>query len=130
MESSHCYRPGSSCSWRRSFRLDWSSLAPATSLYRPGQDCGNQSIETRIATQRIKVRIDIDVGAIETVVIANHFFQPVERLILLAKRKVNHRKSVCWHVAGFGLFIEPGEYLPRFISLSYARLGVSELREH
>jgi hypothetical protein len=40
-------------------------------LYISGQDCGNKCLETRITTQRIKVRIDIEEGAIETVVIAS-----------------------------------------------------------
>src|SRR6266480_4530674 len=98
-------------------------------LYIPGQDCGNKRFETRITTQGIKVRIHLDEGAIETVVIASPFFQPIQCLILFAKRQVNHRKSVCWHVARLGLFSEPGEYLPRFILLSNPRLGMSEQRE-
>src|SRR6266702_225565 len=95
-------------------------------LYIPGQDCGNKSFETRITTQRIKVRIDLNEVAIETVVIANLFLQPIQRLILFSKRQVNHSKSVCRHVARLGLFSEMAQYLPRFILLPNAHLGVSE----
>src|SRR6266478_3695154 len=98
-------------------------------LYIPGQDCGNKCFETWITTQRIKVRIDLEERAIETVVIASRLFQPIQRLILFAKRQVNYGKSVCWHVARLGLFSEPGEYLLRFILLPKAHLGMSEQRE-
>src|SRR6266536_6471803 len=95
-------------------------------LYIPGQDCGNNCFETWITTQRNKVLIDIEEDAIETVVITSRLFQPIQRLILFAKRQVNHRKGVCRHVARRGFFSELGQYLPRFILLSDTRLGMSQ----
>jgi hypothetical protein len=60
-------------------------------LYIPAQDCGNKRFETWITTQGIKVRIDVEEVAIEIVVIASRCFQPIQRLILFAKRRVAAR---------------------------------------
>src|SRR5205823_6125067 len=97
--------------------------------YRTGEDCGNKCFETRITTQRIKIRIDLEEGAIETVVIASRLFQPIQGLFLFAKRQVNRGKSICRHVARLGLCSELRQYLSRFILFPNTHVGVSEQRE-
>src|SRR5207247_5104663 len=105
------------------------SLELTKLLYRPGQDCGNECFETWITTQGIKIRIDFDEVDKETVVTASRLFQPIQRLILFAKRQVNDSKSIRRHVPRLGLFRELRQYLPRFILLSNAHLGVRKQRE-
>src|ERR1700748_182783 len=85
-------------------RIHRHSLELTRLLYRPGQDSGNKRFETRITTQGIEKRFDLDEVDIEIVVIASRLFQPIQRMILFAKRQVDHGKSVCWHVARLGLF--------------------------
>src|SRR5438477_12314453 len=80
-------------------RIHRRSLELTRLLYRPGQDSGNKRFETRITTQGIEKRFDLAEVDVETVVIASRLFQPIKRMILFAKRQVNHGKSVCWPVA-------------------------------
>ena len=55
---------------------------------------GNKRFETWITTEWIKVRIDLDEINLKTSSLACVFFEPVQRLILLSKREVNHSKAV------------------------------------
>src|SRR5436309_7984413 len=45
-------------------QVHWRSLELTRLLYRPGQDCGNKCFETRITTQGIEIRIDLEEVAV------------------------------------------------------------------
>src|SRR5437868_11869788 len=108
----HLVNIASFCLAEEFLRIHRRSLELTKLLYRPGQDSGNKRFETRIATQGIEKRFDLDEVDIETVVIASRLFQPIQRMIVFAKRQINDGKSVCWHVARLRLFGELAQYLP------------------
>ena len=83
---SHLVNIASFCLAEEFLRIHRRSLELTRLLYRPGQDSGNKRFETRITTQGIEKRFDLDEVDIETVVIASRLFQPIQRMILFAKR--------------------------------------------
>ena len=83
---SHLVNIASLCLAEEFLRIHRRSLELTRLLYRPGQDSGNKRFETRITTQGIEKRFDLDEVDIETVVIASRLFQPIQRMILFAKR--------------------------------------------
>src|SRR5919109_3643418 len=90
----------------------------------------HKRFEARVASQRIKVRINLDEINFETTTLACIFFEPSQRLVLLSKREVDQSKAVTRHVTRLSHLSKLSRYRARFFLLSNARLGMAHKREH
>src|SRR5262249_31018732 len=90
----------------------------------------HECFEAWIASQRIKVRINLDKIDFKTSSLPCVLFKPIQRLIFLSKPQVDHSKSITSHITCLTGFSELSQYRPRVGLAPHACLCVRDEGEH